>query len=75
MSWSIFAPIPCWIADRVSVSCHEFSDAMLADSYRRGFQSTQRGNPLAQKIVAAHVAMGANDIGTFYSPDNCKHVL
>ncbi|KAF9474386.1 hypothetical protein BDN70DRAFT_884883 [Pholiota conissans] len=35
-----------------------------------GFQSTQRGNPLAQKIVAAHVAMGVNDIGTFYSPDN-----
>ncbi|KAF8958955.1 hypothetical protein BDZ97DRAFT_1429044 [Flammula alnicola] len=35
-----------------------------------GFQSSQRGNPLAQKIVAAHVAMGQNDIGTFYSPDN-----
>ncbi|KAF8884228.1 hypothetical protein CPB84DRAFT_1686015 [Gymnopilus junonius] len=35
-----------------------------------GFQSTSRANPLAQKIVAAHVAMGENDIGTFYSPDN-----
>ncbi|KAF8153237.1 hypothetical protein B0H34DRAFT_97367 [Crassisporium funariophilum] len=35
-----------------------------------GFQSSSRGNALAQKIVAAHVAMGANDIGTFYSPDN-----
>lgn len=40
--------------------------------FSRGFQSTQRGNALAQKIVAAHVAMGANDIGTFYSPDNCE---
>ncbi|PPQ92503.1 hypothetical protein CVT25_010336 [Psilocybe cyanescens] len=35
-----------------------------------GFQSTQRANPLAQKIVAAHVALGDNDIGTFYSPSN-----
>ncbi|KAF9557813.1 hypothetical protein CPC08DRAFT_639808 [Agrocybe pediades] len=35
-----------------------------------GFQSTQRANPLAQKIVAAHVAMGDQDLGTFYSPDN-----
>jgi hypothetical protein len=76
MSRPIFAPIPCWVADRLSVSSQKpHSDTMLADSSRSGFQSTQRGNPLAQKIVAAHVAMGANDIGTFYSPDNCKHVL
>ncbi|PPQ72200.1 hypothetical protein CVT26_006931 [Gymnopilus dilepis] len=35
-----------------------------------GFQSTSRANPLAQKIVAAHVAMGENDVSLFYSPDN-----
>ncbi|KAF8813458.1 hypothetical protein BYT27DRAFT_7180997 [Phlegmacium glaucopus] len=35
-----------------------------------GFQTNVRANPLAQKIVAAHVAMGNNDTNTFYSPDN-----
>ncbi|KAF5325046.1 hypothetical protein D9619_009605 [Psilocybe cf. subviscida] len=35
-----------------------------------GFQTTQRANPLAQKIVAAHVALGNNDIELFYSPSN-----
>ncbi|PPQ66788.1 hypothetical protein CVT24_008697 [Panaeolus cyanescens] len=35
-----------------------------------GFQSSVRANPLAQKIVAAHVAMGDDDVGTFYSPAN-----
>ncbi|KIM41633.1 hypothetical protein M413DRAFT_411566 [Hebeloma cylindrosporum] len=35
-----------------------------------GFQSTQRANALAQKIVAAHVALGQNDIENFYSPHN-----
>uniref|UniRef100_A0A8H8CIE2 Tail specific protease domain-containing protein n=1 Tax=Psilocybe cubensis TaxID=181762 RepID=A0A8H8CIE2_PSICU len=34
-----------------------------------GFESTQRANPLAQKIVAAHVALGNNSIQElFYNP-------
>jgi len=35
-----------------------------------GFQSTSRANPLAQKIVAADIALGNTDQITFYSPDN-----
>ncbi|THH27364.1 hypothetical protein EUX98_g6832 [Antrodiella citrinella] len=35
-----------------------------------GFQSTNRANPLAQKIVAADIALGNTDQFTFYSPDN-----
>ncbi|KAH8102238.1 hypothetical protein BXZ70DRAFT_62790 [Cristinia sonorae] len=35
-----------------------------------GFQSTNRANPLAQKILAADIALGNDDTLTFYSPDN-----
>ncbi|THU97635.1 hypothetical protein K435DRAFT_753812 [Dendrothele bispora CBS 962.96] len=35
-----------------------------------GFVSTNRANPLAQKIVAADIARGLNSTLTFYSPDN-----
>ena len=37
---------------------------------RSGFQSTNRANPLAQKILAADIAQGLNDSLTFYTPDN-----
>ena len=39
--------------------------------HRRGFQSTNRANPLAQKILAADIALGLNDTLTFYTADNC----
>ncbi|KAJ4479394.1 hypothetical protein J3R30DRAFT_3288983 [Lentinula aciculospora] len=35
-----------------------------------GFVSTNRANPLAQKIVAADIALGNDDTITFYSADN-----
>ncbi|KAF8651172.1 hypothetical protein AX16_004827 [Volvariella volvacea WC 439] len=35
-----------------------------------GFVSTNRANPLAQKIVAADIALGLDDTITFYSADN-----
>ena len=38
----------------------------------RGFQSTSRANPLAQKILASDIALGNNDFITFYSADNCR---
>lgn len=40
--------------------------------YYSGFQSTSRANPLAQKILAADIALGNNNQITFYSPDNCE---
>lgn len=40
-----------------------------------GFQSTNRANPLAQKIVAADIALGLDDTFTFYSADNCNIYL
>ncbi|KAJ7756929.1 hypothetical protein B0H16DRAFT_1537435 [Mycena metata] len=35
-----------------------------------GFQSTNRANPLARKIVASDIALGLNDEFTFYTADN-----
>ncbi|KAI0705325.1 hypothetical protein C8Q76DRAFT_683057 [Earliella scabrosa] len=35
-----------------------------------GFQSTNRANPLAQKIVASDIALGLNDNFAFYTADN-----
>ncbi|KAF9450034.1 hypothetical protein P691DRAFT_666237 [Macrolepiota fuliginosa MF-IS2] len=35
-----------------------------------GFVSTNRANPLAQKIVAADIALGLDDSLTFYTADN-----
>ncbi|KAF9011868.1 hypothetical protein BDQ17DRAFT_793629 [Cyathus striatus] len=35
-----------------------------------GFQSTNRANPLAQKIVAADIALGLDASISFYTPDN-----
>lgn len=40
-----------------------------------GFQSTNRANPLAQKILAADIAQGLNDTLTFYTPDNCMFFI
>lgn len=47
-----------------------FSELHIVHS---GFQSTSRANPLAQKILAADIALGNTDFLTFYSPDNCKN--
>jgi hypothetical protein len=35
-----------------------------------GFQSTNRGNALAQKIVANDIALGIDGFSSFYTPDN-----
>lgn len=36
-----------------------------------GFVSTNRASPLAQKIVAADIALGLDGSLTFYTADNC----
>ena len=38
-------------------------------SHSRGFQTTQRGNALAQKIVANDIKLGVTQV--FYAPQNC----
>jgi|SRR6266851_2670511 len=38
----------------------------------RGFQTTSRANPLAQKILKAEIAQGLNSSVTRYTGDNCK---
>ena len=40
-----------------------------------GFQSTNRANPLAKKILASDIALGLNDQFTFYTADNCASAL
>lgn len=40
-----------------------------------GFVSTNRANLLAQKIVAADIALGNDDTITFYSADNCAYLF
>jgi hypothetical protein len=35
-----------------------------------GFQSTNRANTLAQKVVRANIAQNLSDLGTFYNPTN-----
>ncbi|ESK91666.1 peptidase s41 family protein [Moniliophthora roreri MCA 2997] len=35
-----------------------------------GFESTSRGNELAQEIVSANIALGLDQTLTFYAPDN-----
>jgi hypothetical protein len=37
-----------------------------------GFQSTIRGNTLAQKILAADIAQGLNRSSSLYAPDYCE---
>ncbi|KIP04036.1 hypothetical protein PHLGIDRAFT_121058 [Phlebiopsis gigantea 11061_1 CR5-6] len=44
--------------------------AKLGNAGNPGFQSTNRASPLAQKILAANIAMGFNSSLTFYAPDN-----
>ena len=49
---------------------------MLSHSVTRspsGFQSTNRPNPLAQKILASDIKLGLNDSFTFYTADNCSY--
>lgn len=38
----------------------------------RGFQSTSRANPLAQKIVKAAIERGYNNTLSYYASDHCK---
>lgn len=38
----------------------------------RGFQSINRANPLAKKILASDIGFGLNEDFTFYTADNCK---
>jgi len=40
----------------------------------RGFVSTIRANPLAQKIIKADIAFGLNATHTFYTADNCMQL-
>ncbi|EKM57181.1 uncharacterized protein PHACADRAFT_160711 [Phanerochaete carnosa HHB-10118-sp] len=42
----------------------------LGNAGNPGFQSTNRGNTLAKKIVASDIALGLNDNLSFYTPDN-----
>ena len=47
------------------------SAGSLTDFFR-GFQSTNRANPFAQKILKAVIDQGLNGSISFYAPDNCK---
>ncbi|KAI0772808.1 hypothetical protein BD413DRAFT_34506 [Trametes elegans] len=46
----------------------------LGDFPNPGFQSTNRANPLAQKILASEIALGINSDISFYAPDNWAFV-
>ena len=37
-----------------------------------GFQSTNRANPLAQKILASDIELGVTSEISFYTADNCE---
>jgi len=43
--------------------------------HRRGFITSTRANPLAQKIVSANIELGLNATQTNYAPDNCALLL
>jgi len=47
------------------------SSAFLTEFFR-GFQTTSRANPLAQKIVKAGIDQGHNASISYFAPDNCK---
>jgi len=74
MSWPFLAPVSRWNASRLSVS-DKLSLANTTPRDQRaifsGFVSSMRGNALGQKIVAAHAALGDEDLELYYSPDNC----
>ena len=42
------------------------------NEFFRGFQSTSRANPLAQKIVKAIIDQKINGSYTYYAPGSCK---
>lgn len=42
--------------------------------HHSGFQSTNRANPLAQKILASDIALGLNSNVAFYAGDNWAFV-
>ena len=52
----------------LGIFLHQFFAGTSFGGGYAGFESTERGNELAAKIVAANVALGIND--TFYSPVN-----
>ena len=47
------------------------STLTLIMTFFSGFQSTNRGNPLAKKIVASDIKLKLNDSFVFYTADNC----
>ena len=49
--------------------------AFSSHTQSRGFESTTRGNELAQKIVASDIELGLDSYYAFYAPDNCMLVL
>ena len=52
---------------------HRIRDASASlNEFFRGFQSTNRANPLAQKILKATIDQKGNGSFTFYAPDKCK---
>lgn len=68
-------PVLSWIQYRVSVRHWLYSTVRISLTVRnRGFVSSLRGNALAQRIVAADIALGLDASSTFYTPDNCKYL-
>jgi hypothetical protein len=47
----------------------------MSNGCYRGFQTTTRANPFAQKILEFNIMQGLNSTLTWYSPDNCKPSL
>ena len=73
---SVPPSIPRWRTDRLPVSTPRATlscNAYELITYRSGFQSTTRGNTLAQKIVKNDIAMNITQL--FYSPVDCKSSL
>lgn len=48
---------------------------MVITGSGRGFVSTTRANSLAQKIVAADIALGLDSSFSFYTGDNCQYIF
>jgi hypothetical protein len=73
LPWRIPASIFGRFAIGLSVRAQQYSPPFevtaLMEIIFRGFQTTQRGNALAQKIVANDIELGVTQ--TFYAPDNC----
>jgi|SRR5712672_1176422 len=72
LQWIVPSPVPRWHRGWITVCAPNILAISHLTGCCRGFQSTTRANPLAQKIVNANIAQGLDSKFGAYSPDNCK---